>query len=52
MKVEHLTLTKQLKLDNVILNVGKILDVFKQDITTYVVFHHTGWWRVSSEYFK
>jgi len=52
MKVESLTLTKQLKLGDVVIDAGKMLHIFIIDSSTYVVFHHTGWWEVSSEYFK
>lgn len=52
MDVKPLELKKDLMLDDCLIKAGTLLDVEKTTRDSYTVFHHTGWWSMSSEYFK
>jgi len=51
MKTKEIKVIKELKLDNVLIPIGKELTGFK-DEKDYKIFHHTGWWSVPNEYFE
>jgi hypothetical protein len=50
--VTRIQTTKQLSLGGCGIPPGTYLDTIKVDTDTYKVFHHTGWWAVSKEYFE
>lgn len=52
MNVKKLKVIKDISLDDYIIKTGEIVRVAINDSgKQWTLFHHTGWWKISSEYF-
>jgi len=49
---EEIPLKKDMQLGDELVKKGSTVTALKIDKETYKVFHHTGWWEASSEYFE